>query len=145
MKSSKLLFVSSTVFYIFYDIFSTIAASEYLGTFDYEKSLVLKASYNAAGIPGFILIKLIISLMALYLVYLLAERNRRFRGAGLGIMAGATFAGIFVGTSNLNIVLNGSSFWIMGLDSGTIAAFIIMLCTIGGFLLTPRDAPARAT
>jgi hypothetical protein len=82
--------------------------------------------------------------MALSLVYLLVERNHRFRGAGLGIMAGATGAGLFVGTSNLNIVLNGSSFWIMGVDSGTIAAFIIILCTIGGFLLIPGDVPARA-
>jgi hypothetical protein len=144
VKSSKLLFASSTLFYVFYDIFSTIAASEYLGTFDYEKSLVLKASYNAGGMAGFILIKLLFSLMALSLVYLLVERNHRFRGAGLGIMAGATGAGLFVGTSNLNIVLNGSSFWIMGVDSGTIAAFIIILCTIGGFLLIPGDVPARA-
>ncbi|WP_174590895.1 hypothetical protein [Methanocella conradii] len=143
MKSSKLLFASSIMFYVFYDIVSTIAASKYLGTFDYEKSLILKASYNAAGMAGFILIKLLFSLMALYLAYLLIERFHKFRGVGLGMLAGATCAGLFVGTSNFNIMLNGSSFWIMGMDSGTIAALIIILCAVGGFLLMPSNSPAK--
>lgn len=93
--------------------------------------------------PGFILIKIIFSLMALCLAYLLVEHFRRFRGIGLGILAGATAAGLFVGTSNLNIVLNGSSFWLMGLDSGTVAVLLIIGCAVAGLLMTPSEVPAR--
>lgn len=143
MKQSSLLFASSIVCYVLYDIISTIAAFNYLGTFQYEKSFLLKASFEAAGMPGFVLIKIIFSLMALCLAYLLVEHFRRFRGIGLGILAGATAAGLFVGTSNLNIVLNGSSFWLMGLDSGTVAVLLIIGCAVAGLLMTPSEVPAR--
>ncbi len=142
MKSSSLLFASSIASYVLYDIISTIAAFNYLGTFQYEKSFLLKASFDAAGVPGFILIKIIFSLFALYIAYLLVERFHKFRGVGLGILAGATMAGVFVGSSNFNIVLNGSSFWLLGLDSGTIAALLIFGCAVAGFLITPREKPA---
>ncbi len=141
MKTSSLLFGSSIAFYVLYDIISTLAAFNYLGTFEYEKSAILKASFDAAGVWGFIAIKLIFSVTALYLAYLLIEHFKKFRGVGLGILAGATLAGLFVGTSNFNILLNGSSFWLMGLDSGTIAAIMIVGCSIAGFLLTPADGP----
>ena len=143
MKPGRLLFASSIVFYVLYDIISTIAAFNYLGTFQYEKSFILKASFDAAGVPGFIMMKVAFSLAALYLAYLLVERYRRFRGVGLGILAGATAAGLFVGSSNFNIVLNGSSFWLMGLDSGTIAALLILGCAAAGFLMTPSDTTTR--
>jgi hypothetical protein len=142
VKPSRLLFASSIVFYVIYDIISTIAAFNYLGTFQYEKSFILKASFDAAGVPGFIAMKVIFSLAALYLAYMLVERFQKFRGVGLGILAGATVAGLFVGTSNFNIVLNGSSFWLMGLDSGTIAALLILVCAVGGFLIMPSEKPA---
>ena len=143
MKPSGLLFTSSIVFYVLYDIVSTIAAFDYLGTFEYEKSIILKASFDAAGLWGFILIKVLFSVAALYLAYLLVERFHRFRGVGMGILAGATLAGIFVGSSNLNIILNGSSFWLMGVDSGTIAALLIVGCAAAGFLLIPSETPTR--
>ena len=142
MKASNLLFASSIVFYVLYDIISTMAAFNYLGTFQYEKSFILKTAFDSAGVTGFIFIKVIFSLLALYLAYLLIEHFQKFRGVGMGILAGATAAGIFVGSSNMNIVLNGSSFWILGLDSGTVAALLILGCAVGGFLLTPSDRPA---
>jgi len=141
VKISNLLFGSSIVFYVLYDIISTIAAFNYLGTFQYEKSFLLKASFDAAGVWGFILIKVVFSVLALYLAYLLIEHFKKFRGVGLGILAGASAAGLFVGTSNFNIVLNGSSIWIMGLDSGTISALLILGCAVGGFLLMPSEKP----
>ena len=143
MKTSNLLFGSAIIFYVLYDIISTMAAFNYLGTFQYEKSFILKTAFDSAGVTGFIFIKVIFSLLALYLAYLLIEHFQKFRGVGMGILAGATAAGIFVGSSNMNIVLNGSSFWVMGVDSGTIAALLILGCAVGGFLLTPSDKPAR--
>jgi len=143
VKSSRLLFGSAIVFYVLYDIVSTIAAFNYLGTFQYEKSFLLKASFDAAGVPGFIFMKLVFSMIALYLAFLLVERFPRFRGIGMGILGGATAAGLFVGTSNLNIVFNGSSLWFMGLDSGTIAAILILGCALVGFIMTPREQPTQ--
>ena len=145
MKPTGLLFSSSIVFFVLYDVISTIAAFNYLGSFQYEKSFLLKTSFDAAGVPGFILIKIILSMLALCLAYLLVERFHKFRGVGLGILAGATAAGLFVGTSNFNIILNDSSFWLMGLDSGTISAILILGCTLAGFLLTPSKKPAGTT
>jgi hypothetical protein len=137
MKASTLLLTAALVFYVLFDIVSTLAASEYLGTFEYEKSWFLRASYDAAGTAGFIAMKVIFSLIALYMAYLLTEHFPKFRGIGLGILAGAAAAGAYVGASNFNIVYNGASFWLLGLDSGTVAALIIVACAVGGFLLTP--------
>lgn len=147
MKVSKLLFASSIVFYVFYDIISTLAAFNYLGTFQYEKSFLLKTSFDVGGVAGFVLMKLVFSMLALYLAFLLIERFPRFRGLGLGILGGATAAGIFVGSSNLNIVFNGSSFWLLGIDSGTLAATIIVACAALGYLLIPaeRNSKERTT
>lgn len=135
VKTSRLLLVSSIMSYVLYDTISTLAAYNFLGTFEYEKSMVIKASYDAAGIPGFLLVKILFSTLAIFLAYMLMERQKKFLGAGTGMLAGATIAGMFVGTSNFNIVLNGSSIWILGLDSGTIAALIIVTCTIAGHVI----------
>jgi hypothetical protein len=143
VKISKLLFASSIIFYVFYDIISTIAAFNYLGTFEYEKSFILKASFDTAGLPGFIMMKVVFSLAALYIAYMLIERFKKFSGVGLGILAGASAAGLFVGTSNFNIVFNGSSFWLMGLDSGTVAALLIVGCALAGFIIKPAEKPAE--
>jgi hypothetical protein len=143
VKISKLLFASSIIFYVFYDIISTIAAFNYLGTFEYEKSFILKASFDTAGLPGFIMMKVVFSLAALYIAYMLIERFKKFSGVGLGILAGASAAGLFVGTSNFNIVFNGSSFWLMGLDSGTVAALLIVGCALAGFIIKQAEKPAE--
>ncbi len=143
MKPGKLLFASAIVFYVLYDIVSTIAAFNYLGTFQYEKSVLLKTAFDSGGVLGFIFMKVVFSMIALYMAYLLIEHFPRFRGIGMGILAGATIAGIFVGSSNLNIVFNGSSFWLAGLDSGTIAALIIIACSVSGYILTLRQKPVE--
>lgn len=134
VRISRLLVATSIVFYVFYDIVSTIAAYSYLGTFEYEKSTLIKAAFYAAGVPGFISIKLVVSMIAILAAYLLMERYERFRGLGAGILAGATLAGLFVGTSNMNILFNGCSIWLLGMDSGTIAAIIICACSAVGLL-----------
>jgi hypothetical protein len=139
VKLSKLLLASAVLFYVIYDIISTVAAFNYLGTFEYEKSFLLKTSFDIAGLFGFVAIKLILSMVALLLAYMLVENFRQFRGVGLGLLGGATVAGAFVGTSNLNIVFNGSSLWLAGLDSGTIAAVLILGCALLGFVLKPKD------
>ena len=143
MKLSKLLLASAVIFYVIYDVISTIAAFNYLGTFEYEKSSLLKAAFDLAGVPGFITIKMVLSMIALLLAYMLVDRFKQFQGVGMGLLGGATLAGAFVGTSNLNIILNGSSIWIAGVDSGTIAAAIIVGCSILGFILAPEDRSVK--
>lgn len=144
MKTSRLLVITSIVFYVFYDIVSTIAAYHYLGTFEYERSTLIRAAFYAAGLPGFVSIKVIVSTAAILAAYVLMERYRQFRGMGAGILAGATCAGIFVGTSNLNILLNGSSIWLLGLDSGTVATLIICGSSAAGLFAyaLQRGTPA---
>jgi hypothetical protein len=134
----------AAIFYIGFDVVSTVAAYNALGTFEYEASGILRAAYDLAGIPGFIAIKTILASMALYFAYLLVEHFPKFRGVGKGILAGAGCAGLYVGTSNFNVVYNMSSFWLCGLDSGTVAALIIIICAIAGFLLEPGES-ARVT
>ena len=62
------------------------------------------------------------------------ERYEQFRGIGAGVLGGATAAGLFVGTSNINILYQGCSIWVFGLDSGTIATIIICGCSLIGLL-----------
>ncbi|CAJ35164.1 hypothetical protein LRC155 [Methanocella arvoryzae MRE50] len=142
VKWSRYLLVSAIVFYVLYDIVSTLAAYNFLGSFEYEKSFLIKAAYDVAGVPGFITLKIVMSAAAISAAYLLMEHYTRLRAFGAGILGGATVAGFFVGTSNFNILLNGSSIWILGLDSGTIAAIIIVV-SAGAGLLMSRPEPAR--
>ena len=116
VKWNRLLLLSAVVFYVLYDIVSTMAAYNYLGSFEYEKSFLIKSAFDLAGIPGFIAIKAVMSAAAILAAYMLMEYYTRLKAFGAGILAGASVAGLFVGTSNLNILVNGSSFWIFGID-----------------------------
>jgi len=142
VKWSRPLLLSAIVFYIFYDILSTLAAYKFLGSFQYEKSFLIRSAFDAAGIPGFIALKVAISSIAIFTAYALMECYSRLRTFGAGILAGASAAGLFVGTSNFNILISGSSFWVLGLDSGAIAAAIIVLFAAGGLLLSVGYKPA---
>ncbi|MGA9140636.1 MAG: hypothetical protein WBZ29_10455 [Methanocella sp.] len=135
VRLSKLLLVTSVLCYVLYDIFSTLAAYSYLGSFEYEKSFLIKSAFELAGVPGFISIKMAVSMVAIVAAYLLMERYEQFRGLGVGVLSGASIAGLFVGTSNMNILFQGSSIWLLGLDSGTIASIIICGCSLMGFLV----------
>ena len=140
MRLSRLLLISSIISYIGFDIFSTLAAYSYLGTFEYERSTLIRGAFDLAGVPGFILIKVTISLLAISASFWLMERYEQFRGLGAGVLGGATVAGLFVGTSNINILYQGSSIWLLGLDSGTVATIIICGCSLLGLLATGRFA-----
>ena len=142
VRLSRLLLISSVICYVLYDIVSTLAAYSYLGSFEYEKSFLIKSAFQLAGIPGFIAIKMVVSLIAIAAAYLLMERYEQFLGLGVGVLSGATAAGLFVGTSNMNILLQGSSIWLLGLDSGTVASIIICGCSLLGFL-TPKGLIRR--
>lgn len=74
-------------------------------------------------------------------MYLFIDHFPRSRGIDMEILAGATAAGIFAGSSNLNIGSNGSSFWPGGFDGGAIAALLIVDCSITGYFLTPGQKP----
>ncbi len=134
VRLSKLLLVTSVLFYVLYDIFSTLAAYSYLGSFEYEKSFLIKSAFQIAGIPGFISIKMAVSMVAIVAAYLLMERYEQFMGLGVGVLSGATVAGLFVGTSNMNILFQGNSIWLLGMDSGTVASILICGCSLLGFL-----------
>jgi hypothetical protein len=138
VRLSRLLLVSSVICYIGFDIFSTLVAYSYLGTFEYERSTLIREAFNLAGLPGFILIKVLVSLLAISAAFWLMERYEQFRGLGAGVLCGATVAGLFVGTSNINILYQGSSIWLLGLDSGTVATIIICGCSLLGLLATGR-------
>jgi hypothetical protein len=159
VKIAKLLLISAIVCFVLYDIITTVIAFDYLGSFQYETSFLLKNSFGIAGVPGFILAKAAISIIALLLVYLYIEyfptlchdndgltrlATTCVNGAGLGILAGATMAGLFVGTSNLNIPLNGSSIWLLGLDSGTVAIAIIIAGVAIGSVAAPLNRPFKS-
>jgi hypothetical protein len=140
VRLSRLLLISSIIFYVGFDIFSTLAAYVYLGSFEYERSALIKGAFDFAGVPGFVVIKTGISLLAITAAFWLMERYEQFRGLGAGVLGGATIAGLFVGTSNINILYQGSSIWLLGLDSGTVATIIICGCSLIGFLASGRLA-----
>ncbi len=129
MKINQMLLVLSIMFFVFFDMFSTLIAYNYLSTFEYEKSFFLKLAFKIGGIYGFILLKSFVGIIALYLIYILTNNKtlKKFENIGRGILVGSSLSGIYVGCSNINIIINNSSYWLFGLDSGTIAVLLIFL------------------
>lgn len=118
-----------------YDTITTIQVSQYLGSFEYEKSEVLRIAMMNVGIEGFVFVKLLFSAIALGMALYLAECLEGWRWMGIGMMWGATLGGLYVGTSNMNIIWNGSSYWLLGFDSGTVSAAIIIIVAFGTAIL----------
>jgi hypothetical protein len=75
----------------------------------------------------------VISLLAIGASFVLTG-DLRFRYFGIGVLSGSSLAGLFVGSSNLNIVVNQSSFQVLGLDASVIGAGIIVLFAAGGMV-----------
>ena len=133
------LLLTSLVFYIILDLVSTVLAYYYLGTFQYEGSAIMRMSFDLAGIPGFIVVKTGLALVALLLAYWLGSSNGWY-GLSAGLLLGASLAGLFVSISNLDILVNNTSIWILGLNSGTIGALIVFGSVIYGTIMIKPKA-----
>jgi hypothetical protein len=134
LKLSRFLLVTAILFFVFYDMVSTLAAASYLGGFDNEKNDLMRLAHNYGGDLGFIVLKTALGGAMIFLTYLLAEHVKGQYYAGVGILSGASLAGMFVGTSNFNILWSGHSFSILGLDAMSVSIGIIFACSIPGML-----------
>jgi hypothetical protein len=130
------LFIFAVVFFIGFDLVSTMAAASYLGSFDYEGNGLFRLAYGAGGMPAVVVVKVVASLVAFAGAYVLAARIPGFKIMGRGILAGAGVGGAFVGLSNLNILFNNRSFWVFGIDSGTFTTIIMLMIFIGSIGLS---------
>jgi hypothetical protein len=116
--NGKRLFILSIIFFILFDMISTIWALNYLGSYEYESSYILRNSFENFGLIGFIIIKFIIASIVLWIAYKL-EFNY--------ILIGTIIGGIYVGISNCMIPLTGHSLYIFNLDSQIIGICLIVI------------------
>lgn len=131
---TAVLVAGAVFFYVICDSVSSIMAGSYLGSFDCESNLLLRYSYQFGGVLGFLAVKFIVSSLGIALCAWVAHSSPRIVTVPQGLLLGLILAGIYVSWSNINITINGSSFWFMGLDSGITAFLILMSCVIGGFV-----------
>lgn len=130
-KTARILAMLAIICFVLYDSVSTVLVSYSFGGFGYETSAAIRSVVNSAGILGFLLFKVVFSLVAIISGLLLVERYG-YKGLGMGILAAAILAGLYAGTSNLNAVMTGATFWLFGIDSGMMCAVIIIGCVLIG-------------
>ncbi len=127
MKLKTVFIIYAVLFFIVFDAVSTLIAANYLGSFDYEKSNLLKIAYDAGGVYGFLLVKIVLGTVLLLALYVLSELYPKYEQHLTLVLFGVAASGLFVGLSNLNIVVNGHSIWFFGIDAGTIATITLIL------------------
>ncbi len=130
-----LIFLLSFVSYGLYDAGSTVLAADYLDSFQYESSGLLRAVGMSSDAPGFLAIKLGVVFIALMFTLYLGVQFPGLRTAAIWVLSGAILAGIFVGTSNLNIILNGHSIFLFGQDPNFVGTAIIGIFGLDGILM----------
>lgn len=74
-----------------------------------------------------------------------AEHYPTLRHTALGAMVGGILSGAFVGTSNLSIMLAGSSIFLFGVDSQIISVAIIISCCACGAVMDAKKYLSRTS
>jgi hypothetical protein len=136
MKLSTLLFLAFFCFVIL-DLFSTYAATSYLGTFDNEKNGYLRAAYDMGGYLGVTLVKVGVCSLLLVTCYFAGAYLPGCEAWARGVLTGSTLTGIFISISNLKILFTNSSLWIMNIDAATMSICVMVGTTfiIAGYEL----------
>jgi hypothetical protein len=118
------------------DTFSTVVATNSLGSFDNEANLLYRIIYSSSGMWAFIALKFVItigfalSMYVLQLVY--SEIKTLYVCNSVGLIA----AGTFVTGSNFLITTGKESISILSLDAFQLSLIFFSLFFIYGLLIT---------
>lgn len=134
----------SIIFFGFYDLLSTLVAYNYLGSFEYETGALPNILYMLGGVNGFIIGKAVIVGMCGLVIYAIMDAYGEIRSVGRGLMIGMILSGILVGSSNLNIMVNGQSFEIGGVAINNIVISILAGSIASGIVyMFIHDVPGK--
>lgn len=115
--NNKIYFIFAIMFFVVFDMISTMCALSYLGSYEYEASNIIRHILENYGILGFMLVKCIVGFIVLWIAYKLKYDY---------ILNGCIFVGLFVGISNFKIMFTGTSLWVFGINSQIISISMLM-------------------
>lgn len=146
-RIDKLLFLAAISSFGLFDAVTTVVAADYLGSYAYESSMVLRSVEASNGAVVLLLVKLWCVLVALLVALYVAEHSRHGYTAKC-CMIGTTIAGLYAGLSNLNIIFAGSSFQVLGFDTQVISIILLLGFGCIGAMMDAVDhamQPAKRT
>lgn len=129
-----LLAIPSMIFFILYDILSTLAVFYRYHTFEQERNLLLKNYFYIAGVPGFIAGKLMVSIIVLAVAIMIFIYLNK--GLGTGLFMGLGIAGVFVGNSNMLVYITKHPASVFGIDNFVIIGVILYTLMISGYMFS---------
>ncbi len=136
MKDKFFLLAIAILTFILYDGATTIIVADYLGSWGYETSAVIRQAQDNFGMLGFMFVKIMLCMLCLSLLYLITGLQKQTEMLAHTLYLGFTITGLYAGTSNLNIILNGTSFYLLGLDAQKTCILILALSMVVGLSLT---------
>ncbi len=136
MKAKVFLLAIAILTFILYDSATTLIVANYLGSWGYETSGLIRQAQGTFGVLGFMIVKIILCGMCLALVYLITGLQKQTEALANSLYCGFAMTGLYAGTSNLNIIMNGVSFYFFGVDAQKASLLILALSIVAGLLLT---------
>jgi hypothetical protein len=116
-----------------FDAYSTLVVVSFLGTAEYETSIVLRNAFTLWGYGGLALLKVGVTALCMLTIYLLMEKfNIVVMGRYLAI--GTILAGLFAGISNLNILWHYESISVFGVGAQAISIGILVFFAALGII-----------
>ncbi len=138
----KWLLILAILSFVLYDAITTIMVIKHVGI-QYETSFVIRYTYTMYGINGFIITKIFLTTFLLLFVYIMGRTIYCIRNSIIGLYIGVTLAGLYAGSSNINIILNDSSFWLFGLDARIVSNLMLLSCLIPFAFLDYKQISSR--
>ncbi len=136
MKVKTVLLAIAILSFIMYDSATTLIVADYLGSWGYETSTIIRHAQDSFGMLGFMIVKIILCMLCLSLLYLITGLQKQTEMLAHTLYLGFSMTGLYAGTSNLNIILNGTSFYLLGLDAQKTCILILALSMVIGLFLT---------
>jgi hypothetical protein len=138
----EFLFILSVQFFGLFDGLSTFALTQRY-TITYESSALLRKIYLLLGPVGMLLVKICLTIFGLALAYFLFHFNTKWRYMCIGIMNGALIAGLLAGTSNMLLLIAGSSVYLYGLNIQQLCLILIFTFPTLGLVADVKNAFKR--
>ncbi len=136
-RSNLILFFAAILAQLF-DIFSTILCIETVGN-GYEANFFIREIINSAGVLGFVVVKLCLAMVALFITYFVIGHKESFGWKNVnmfyGIYIGTIISSIFVSISNFYVVYEGNSLYFQNLNSLQIAVVLLFMAPLAGLFL----------
>ncbi|MEM2925636.1 MAG: hypothetical protein QXJ68_08125 [Methanocellales archaeon] len=139
IKWPEFLFILSVQFFGLFDGLSTFALIQRY-PIAYETSFFLRKIYLMLGPVGLLLVKISLTIFALSLAYFLFHFKAKWRYMCIGIMNGALIAGLLAGTSNMLLLINGSSIYLFSLNTQQLCLITIFTLSTLGLIADIKNA-----